>query len=36
MHPREDKGYIINTDASGRAIGSILMQESGDGKYDVT
>jgi hypothetical protein len=35
VHPSEDKGLIINTDASGRAIGSILMQESQDGKFNI-
>jgi hypothetical protein len=35
VHPSEDKGLIINTDASGRAVGSIFMQESDDGKFNI-
>jgi hypothetical protein len=35
VHPNEDKGYIINTHASGRAVGSILMQHSDDGKLTI-
>jgi hypothetical protein len=31
IHPDEQKGLIINWDASGRAIGSVLLQESDDG-----
>jgi hypothetical protein len=35
VHPSEDKGYIINTDASGRAICSILRQENDDEKFNI-
>ena len=35
VHPDENKGWIINTDASGKAIGSVLMQEDGDGGVNV-
>jgi hypothetical protein len=35
VHPDEKKGYIINTDASGRAIGGVLMQERDDGHYNI-
>jgi hypothetical protein len=27
MHPNDQKGWILNSDASGRAIGSVLLQE---------
>jgi len=35
MHPDENKGWIINSDASGRAIGSALLQERDDGGYNI-
>jgi len=34
VQPDEEKGYIINTDASGNAIGGVLLQKSGDGHYN--
>jgi len=35
MHPNENKGWIINSDASGRAIGSVLLQERDDGGFNI-
>jgi hypothetical protein len=35
VHPDEEKGYIINTDASGNAISEVLLQKSGDGHYNI-
>jgi hypothetical protein len=35
VHPDEEKGYAINTDASGKAIGGVLLQESDDGHYNI-
>lgn len=35
VHPDETKGWIINTDASGKAIGSVLMQENGQGGVNI-
>jgi len=35
MHPDENKGWIINSDASGRAIGSVLLQERDDGGFNI-
>ena len=35
MHPDENKGWNINSDASGRAIGSVLLQERDDGGYNI-
>jgi hypothetical protein len=34
VHPDEKKGYIINTDASVKAIGGVLLQESDGGHYN--
>jgi hypothetical protein len=34
-HPDEQKGWIINADASGRAIGSVLLQERDDGEFNI-
>jgi hypothetical protein len=35
VHPDENKGYIIHTDASGRAIAGVLLQEDDDGHYNI-
>ena len=35
VHPDEQKDWIINSDASGRAIGSILLQERDDGVFNI-
>ena len=35
IHPDENKEWIINTDASGRAIGSVLLQERDDGGFNI-
>jgi len=35
VHPDEKKDYIINTDASGKAIGGVLLQTSDDGHYNI-
>jgi hypothetical protein len=35
VHPDENKCYVINTDASGRAIGGVLLQENDDGNYNI-
>jgi len=35
IHPDKQKGWIINTDASGRAIGSVLLQERDDGGFNI-
>jgi hypothetical protein len=35
IHPDEKKGWIINTDASGRAIGSVLLQGREDGGFSI-
>ena len=35
MHPDEDKSWIINTGASGKAIGSVLMQQDENGDFHV-
>jgi hypothetical protein len=35
IHPDEQKGWIINVDASGRAIGSVLLQERDDGGFNI-
>jgi hypothetical protein len=35
IHPDEQKGWIINADASGRAIGSVLLQERDDGGFSI-
>ena len=31
VHTDEEKGWVINTDASGKAIGSVLMQQNEQG-----
>jgi hypothetical protein len=31
IHPDEQKGWIVNADASGRGIGSVLLRERNDG-----
>jgi hypothetical protein len=35
VHPDEKKGYVINTDASGKAIGGVLLQKTDDGHYNI-
>ena len=35
IHPDEQKGFIINADASGRAICSVLLQERDDGGFSI-
>jgi len=35
FHPDENKGYVINTDASGKAIGGVLLQKRDDGHYNI-
>jgi len=35
IHPDEKKSWIINSDASGRAIGSVLLQERDDGGFNI-
>ena len=35
IHPDEQKGWIINSDASGHAIGSVLLQERDDGGFNI-
>ena len=35
VHPDENKEWIINTDASGKAIGGVLMQEDGQGGVNI-
>ena len=35
VHPDEEKSWIINTDASGKAIGSVLMQQDEDGDFNI-
>jgi hypothetical protein len=35
VHPDIKKGYIINTDASGKAIGGVLLQEGDSGQYSI-
>jgi hypothetical protein len=35
MHPDESKEWIINTDASGKAIGSVLMQQDENGGVNI-
>jgi hypothetical protein len=34
-HPDEQKGWIVNADASGRAIVSVLLQERDDGGFNI-
>ena len=34
-HPDEQKGRIINSDASGRAFGSVLLQEKDSGGFNI-
>jgi len=35
IHPDEQRGWIINSDASGRAIGAVLLQERDDGGFSI-
>jgi hypothetical protein len=35
VHPCEEKEWIINTDASGKVIGGVLMQETDTGGYNI-
>ena len=35
VHPDEKKGYIINTDTIGKAIGGVLLQKSDDEHYNI-
>ena len=35
VHPDENKDWIINTDASGKAIASVLMQDNGKGGMNI-
>jgi hypothetical protein len=35
IHPDEQKGWIINSDASGRAIGAVLLQDKDDGGFNI-
>jgi len=35
VHADEKKGYIINTDGSGKAIGGVLLEENDDGQYNI-
>jgi hypothetical protein len=35
IRPDEQKGWIINSDASGRAIGTVLLQERRDGGLNI-
>jgi len=35
IHPDEQKGWIINADASGRPIDSVLLQEREDGRFSI-
>ena len=35
IHPDEKRGWIINADASGRAIGSVLLQERDDVGFSI-
>jgi hypothetical protein len=35
VHPDEEKSWVINTDASGNAIGSVLMQQDENGKLNI-
>ena len=35
VHPDEQKDWIINSDASGRAISSILLQERDDAGFNI-
>jgi hypothetical protein len=35
VHPDEEKGWVINTDASGKAIGSVLMQQNEHGSFSI-
>jgi hypothetical protein len=35
IHPDEQKGWIINADAIGRAIGSVLLQERDYGGFNI-
>ena len=35
VHPDEEKEWVINTDASGKAIGSVLMQHNEKGNFNI-
>jgi hypothetical protein len=35
VHPDEEKDWIINTDASEKAIGAVLMQDGDQGKFNI-
>ena len=35
IHPDEQSGWIINSDASGHAIGAVLLQEKDDGGFNI-
>ena len=35
VHPDEEKEWVINTDASGKAIGSVLMQQNEQGNFNI-
>jgi hypothetical protein len=35
VHPDKEKSWVINTDASGKAIGSVLMQQDKDGNFNI-
>ena len=35
VHPDEEKSWIINTDASGKAIGSVLIQQGENGDFNI-
>jgi len=35
VHPDEEKSWIINTDPSGKAIGSVLMQQDENGYFNI-
>jgi hypothetical protein len=35
VHPDEEKSWVINTGASGKAIGSVLMQQDKDGNFNI-
>jgi len=35
VHPDEKKDWIINTDASGKAIGSVLTQQDENGDFNI-
>ena len=35
MHPDEEKSWIINADASGKAVESVLLQQNENGDFNI-